>query len=117
MNDQNRNAQFADIENGQISAGIAFDVVGTGHSDETRGPKPDVTTCPGGRKRFKDIDGEGVAYVRPFFDVVGSHGCSRKDAEFRVSNFILAQVRVDPKVASSMRPESRWTNQARAKAS
>lgn len=96
VNDQNRNAQFADIENGQMSAGIAFDLVGTGHSDETRGPKPDVTTCPGGRKRFKDIDGEGVAYARPFFYVVGSHGCSRKDAEFRVSSFILAQVRVDP---------------------
>ena len=94
-NDQNRNAQFAEIENGGISAGLAFDLVGTDHSDETRGPKSDVTTCPGGRKRFKDIDGEGVAYARPFFYVVGSHGCSRKDAEFRVSSFILARVRVD----------------------
>jgi hypothetical protein len=36
-----------------------------------------------------------VAYSRPYFYVVGSHGCSRKNDTHRISSFILARIRVD----------------------
>jgi hypothetical protein len=40
---------------------------------------------------FGELDGEGVAFDGSRFYVAGSHGCSRKTAEFRVSSFLVAR--------------------------
>lgn len=36
-----------------------------------------------------------MAYAAPYFYVVGSHGCSRGKAKFKLSTFVLARIRVD----------------------
>lgn len=93
VNDENSNAQLATIQNDRITVGLPIPLIGKEPDPATLGTPPE-TTCEE-TKKFKDLDGEGVAYAEPFFYVVGSHGCSRKDAEFRLSSFILARVRVD----------------------
>jgi hypothetical protein len=68
--------------------------------------KAPVVACPKGtaEKFFEEFDGEGVTYQAAppssgraggTFYVVGSHGCSRNKAEFRLSSFLLARVDVD----------------------
>jgi uncharacterized protein DUF3616 len=95
INDQNRSAQFAAVEDGRIIPGDMLPLIGAEPSAATRGTAPQVTTCPGGPKSFKDLDGEAVAYAAPHFYVVGSHGCGRNNDAFRLSGFILARIRVD----------------------
>ena len=93
INDENTNAQLATIQSDRMSVGLAVPLIGNKRDSNTLGAPPEAT-CEEAKK-FKDLDGEGVAYAEPFFYVVGSHGCSRKDAEFRLSSFILARLRVD----------------------
>src|SRR4051812_16041501 len=45
--------------------------------------------------KFKNLDGEGVAYSEPYFYVVGSHGCARHEKKANLSSLILARVHVD----------------------
>ena len=92
IDDQGRFAQAARLENGWIAAGARLPLVGLGPSKETIGRPPTRASCSGGVGKYKDIDGEAVAYASPFFYVVGSHGCSRHSGKFRSSSFILARI-------------------------
>jgi hypothetical protein len=93
INDENKNAQFATIQDDRMAVGRSVPLIGNEPDRRTLGIAPDET-C---RKadEFADIDGEGVAYAAPYFYIVGSHGCGRNKGKFRLSSFILARVRVD----------------------
>ncbi len=93
INDENRAAQFATLENGKITPGEELPLLGDAPSPETLGAAPQIA-CPrpGG---FRDLDGEAVPYAAPYFYVAGSHGCARHSGEFRLSAFHLARIRVD----------------------
>jgi hypothetical protein len=92
IDDQGRFAQAARLENGRITAGARLPLVGLRASKDTFGRPPAQASCSGGAGKYKDIDGEAVAYASPFFYVVGSHGCSRHSRKFRSSSFILARI-------------------------
>ncbi|KQO54960.1 DUF3616 domain-containing protein [Methylobacterium sp. Leaf85] len=95
VNDENTGAQFITIEGHTITPGADIDLVGGGPSPNTLGTPPSKNGCSGGEGKFDDLDGEGVAYAAPYFYVVGSHGCSRGKAKFKLSTFVLARIRVD----------------------
>jgi hypothetical protein len=59
------------------------------------GAAPDGTHCGAGHGKFKDLDGEAVAYAKPFFYIAGSHGCSRNSKKFHASAFLLVRLPVD----------------------
>jgi Protein of unknown function (DUF3616) len=92
IDDQGRSAQVAFIGNGQIAAGARLPLIGRKPSRDTIGQPPAEIGCSDGERKFRDLDGEGVAYAAPFFYVVGSHGCSRHSNKFRNSSFILARI-------------------------
>ena len=92
IDDQGRFAQIASLGNGRVAAGARLPLVGVKPSKDTVGRPPVQVSCSGGFGKFKDIDGEAVAYSSPFFYVVGSHGCSRHSNIFRSSSFILARI-------------------------
>jgi hypothetical protein len=96
IDDENRDAQFATLEDEDavLKVGNTMELIGKDPNPDTRG-KPPKATCKED-DGFKDLDGEGVAYVDSHFYVVGSHGCSRKNDYFRLSSFILAQSDSDP---------------------
>lgn len=93
INDENRNAQFATIDDDRMIVGDTVTLIGSAADSRTLG-RPPNDTCDKADD-FKDLDGEGVAYAAPYFYVVGSHGCGRTKGKFRLSSFILARVRVD----------------------
>jgi hypothetical protein len=93
INDQNKNAQFATIDDDRMVVGDPVPLIGSEPDPRTLGRPPDET-CEKSDD-FKDLDGEGVAYAAPYFYVAGSHGCGRTKAKFRLSSFILARVRVN----------------------
>jgi len=95
VNDENQTAQFATIEDGRILPQSTIPLIGTQPSAATLGMAPEITTCPAGAKKYKEFDGEAVAYAAPYFYVVGSHGCGRHNQAFRLSSFLLARIRVD----------------------
>jgi Protein of unknown function (DUF3616) len=92
IDDQGRFAQIAFIGNGQVAAGPRLPLIGRKPSRNTVGQPPAEIGCSDGERKFRDLDGEAVAYAAPFFYVVGSHGCSRHSNKFRSSSFILARV-------------------------
>jgi hypothetical protein len=92
IDDQGRFAQVAFIGNGQVAAGARLPLIGRKPSRDTVGQPQAETGCSAGERKFKDLDGEAVAYAAPFFYVVGSHGCSRHSNKFRNSSFILARI-------------------------
>jgi hypothetical protein len=92
IDDQGRFAQIAIIGNGRVTAGARLALIGRKPSRDTVGQPPAEIGCSDGEGKFKDLDGEAVAYAAPFFYVVGSHGCSRHSNKFRSSSFILARV-------------------------
>jgi len=93
INDENRNAQFATVDDDRMVVGDTVPLIGRTADPRTLGRPPDETCDKA--DDFKDLDGEGVAYAAPYFYVVGSHGCGRSKGKFRLSSFILARVRVD----------------------
>jgi len=93
VNDENKNAQFATIQDDRMVVGDPVPLIGSAPDSRTLGSPPEET-CEKADD-FKDLDGEGVAYAAPYFYVVGSHGCGRSKGKFRLSSFILARVRVD----------------------
>jgi len=93
VNDENKNAQFATIQDDRMVVGDPVPLIGNAPDSRALGSPPDET-CEKADD-FKDLDGEGVAYAAPYFYVVGSHGCGRSRGKFRLSSFILARVRVD----------------------
>ncbi len=94
VNDESRHAQFGILDKQTLTVGDIVPLNGKEPDDATLGTPPE-TDCPVNEGRFNEFDGEGVAYAAPYFYVVGSHGCSRKGAEFRLSSFMLARIRVD----------------------
>ena len=94
IDDQVAFAQLATIQDGSLIPGAIVNLFGQ-NPPPAFGIPPRQHNCTGGQKRFKDLDGEGVAYSDFTFYVVGSHGCSGGDDEFRLSSFILSRVRLD----------------------
>jgi hypothetical protein len=92
IDDQGRFAQIASIGNGTVAAGARLALIGRKPSKDTVGRPPIQPGCSGSNRKFKDLDGEAVAYTPPFFYVAGSHGCSRHGNKFRSSAFILARI-------------------------
>jgi hypothetical protein len=93
INDENNDAQFVTIQDDRMEVGDTVPLIGDEENGRTLGSPP-KGICKG-KPKFKNLDGEGVAYAAPYFYVVGSHGCGRKDGKFKLSSFILARVRVD----------------------
>jgi hypothetical protein len=93
INDENKNAQFATIQDDRMIVGRSVALIGKAPDSRTLGSPPDETCKE--VDDFDEMDGEGVAYAEPYLYVVGSHGCSRSKGKFRLSSFILARVRVD----------------------
>lgn len=94
VNDENQSAQFVSVMEDTLVVGKELKLIGGDDRTDAVGVAPQVS-CPSGRAEFAEFDGEGVAYAKPHFCVVGSHGCSRKSKQFRLSSFYLARVAVD----------------------
>ena len=102
IDDQGRNAQELTINGRAFKAGDAITLFGSAPPASAFGTPPknkEKDGCPDVGK-FKDLDGEAVAYDAPYFYVVGSHGCSRAHGEpgkgkFRTSSFITARFRLN----------------------
>ena len=96
VNDEGRKAQFVTIDDRSIEPKATLDLIGKEPDVATRGRLPTESHCPDGSKpKFKEFDGEGVAYAAPYFYVVGSHGCGRKSGKLKTSSLILARIPVD----------------------
>jgi hypothetical protein len=96
VTDQARHAQWAILSAAGIEPGSVVPLIGKDRPETAFGTLPKAS-CDGERSqgRWKDLDGEAVAYAAPYFYVVGSHGCSRKNFEFVASSFLLARIEVD----------------------
>jgi hypothetical protein len=93
INDEGSFAQFARIAENRISPDATLAVIGSEAAADTLGQPPQgICKAPG---RFAELDGEAVAYADGAFYVAGSHGCSRRKGEFRLSAFHLARIKVD----------------------
>lgn len=93
INDEDSFAQFARIAENRITPDATLPIIGTEASSDTLGQPPQgICKMPG---RFAELDGEAVAYADGAFYIAGSHGCSRKRGEFRLSSFHLARIKVD----------------------
>ena len=89
INDEGGDAQFATIEGRRLApGGLVPLLAGTPVGTQTTAHH---CTGPG---KAGDLDGEGVAFAAPYFYVVGSHGCSRRQGKFRPSSFVLARIDV-----------------------
>jgi hypothetical protein len=93
VNDENTNIQFATIDGDQMTIGASLQIIGGSPNPKTLGVAP-ILKC-GGDGGFGELDGEAVAFSAPYFFVAGSHGCSRKKNQFRLSSFHLARFAVD----------------------
>jgi len=99
INDEGSFAQFARIAENRITPDATVAVIGAEASAGTLGQPPQgICKAPG---RFAELDGEAVAYADGAFYVSGSHGCSRKRGEFRLSAFHLARIKVDAEGAAA----------------
>jgi hypothetical protein len=91
VNDEGKAAQWAKLRSDRLTPGQLVRLIGDAPAPTTLGTAPEVG-CPQ-RGDFAEFDGEGVAYAAPFYYVIGSHGCSRQQGEFRLSSFHLARIR------------------------
>ncbi|MDR7035696.1 hypothetical protein J2X36_000432 [Methylobacterium sp. BE186] len=96
VNDQDTYAQLARLDEERLQGGDLVFLIDKERRRTIHGRKPKRLGCSQGKGGFKDLDGEGVAYAAPYFYVVGSHGCARKDRTAVKSAFVLARLRVDP---------------------
>ncbi|TFZ58582.1 DUF3616 domain-containing protein [Methylorubrum sp. Q1] len=111
INDEGRKAQFLTIDDRSIDPKKTINLIGKSPDAATRGTMPAGRQCPDkSAAKFKEFDGEGVAYRKPYFYVVGSHGCGRKKDTLNTSAMILARLRVDedgkPDVEDEDKPEA-----------
>lgn len=103
INDEGSFAQFAQIAENRITPGATVPIIGDKASDATVGTPPrDLCKQIG---QFAELDGEAVTYGGGAFYIAGSHGCSRKKGEFRLSAFHLARLKVDETGAQSGKVE------------
>lgn len=109
INDEGGKAQFVTLDGLTIEPKKRVDLIGKGPNPETLGRQPKGPGCPDARQKFKELDGEGVAYAAPYFYVTGSHGCARRAKAFTLSAMLLARIRVTdagkPDVAEGAEPE------------
>jgi hypothetical protein len=103
INDENTAAQFATLSDGALTPGESVPLLGDGPSPATLGAPP-ALACPE-QGKFRDLDGESVAFSAPYFYVAGSHGCSRHSGQFRLSAFHLARIKVDANGRAEGAPE------------
>ncbi|MEN5082728.1 DUF3616 domain-containing protein [Bosea sp. TWI1241] len=103
INDEGSFAQFASIAENRVKPGATVPLIGDEASDATLGTPPrDLCRAPG---PFAEFDGEAVTYAEGAFYIAGSHGCSRRKGEFRLSAFHLARLKVDEAGAPSGKVE------------
>jgi uncharacterized protein DUF3616 len=95
INDEDRAAQLIELDQATVTVKRRVPLIGNEPSSSTLGTEPADANCSDGKARFKELDGEAVAYAQPYFYIVGSHGCTRHSRRFRVSPFITARVIVD----------------------
>jgi hypothetical protein len=113
INDENRSAQFLTITRDSIAAGDEVPIIGAAPSPATLGVKPTnigvqpANKCPE-EGEFAELDGEGVAFDKGDFYVVGSHGCSRNSKKFRLSSFLLARIRPSPTTGAAATVETTY---------
>ncbi|NEU13022.1 DUF3616 domain-containing protein [Methylobacterium sp. BTF04] len=93
VNDENTGAQFVAIDGTTLIPGAEVDLVGRAPSRTTLGAAPTTGGCTLGQGEYGEMDGEAVAYAAPNFYVTGSHGCSRRGREYKMSTFVLARIR------------------------
>ncbi|MDR6869724.1 hypothetical protein J2Y55_000717 [Bosea sp. BE125] len=103
INDENTAAQFATLRDGALTPGESVPLLGDAPSPATLGAPPAVA-CPE-QGKFRDLDGESVAFSASHFYVAGSHGCSRHSGQFRLSAFHLARIKVDANGRAEGAPE------------
>jgi Protein of unknown function (DUF3616) len=113
VNDESRQAQFAIIKDTTLTPGATIDLVGDEPGDAILGAPPEAN-CPEGEGEFGEFDGEAVAYAEPYFYVLGSHGCGRRNGQFKLSSFLLARIKVDGAgrpvdTSGKALPEARWS--------
>lgn len=65
--------------------------------DHTIVPGPTITLLPKKRhgQKMKETDVEGVSFAEGSYYLIGSHGLSKKAAEFQLSRFFVYRFRVD----------------------
>jgi hypothetical protein len=92
IDDEGRLAQAAALEGDQLSGGGKVRILGKSPPPGIVGAEPEAVRCSKGGDKFKDLDGEAVAYDGTDFYVSGSHGCSRHSNKFHPSSFVLARI-------------------------
>jgi len=99
IDDEGGFAQFAMLAENRITPGATLPILGDSAAPATLGrPLGPLCKAPGA---FAELDGEAVAYADGAFYIAGSHGCSRRKGEFRLSSFHLARLKVDAAGAPS----------------
>lgn len=93
INDEGSFAQFAHLAENRVTPGATLPILGEAASPTTLGRAPSGLCRKAGA--FAELDGEAVSYADGAFYVAGSHGCSRRKGQFRLSAFHLARLRVD----------------------
>lgn len=66
-------------------------------NDHTIVPGQIITLLPKKEhgQKMKETDVEGVSFANPFYYLIGSHGLSKKEAEFQPSRFFVYRFRID----------------------
>jgi hypothetical protein len=95
IDDEGRLAQAASLDAEGISGGGKIRILGKAAPKTIVGSEPQDLNCSRGGDKFRDLDGEAVAYDGRDFYVTGSHGCSRHGNKFRPSSFVLAKIPQD----------------------
>jgi hypothetical protein len=100
INDQNKAAQALTLDHDRLVIGDKVRVIGDEPAANVVGKPPENPGCSDGKGKFKDLDGEAVAFAQPFFYIIGSHGCSRgkkteNKGKFHASSFVLARIGSD----------------------
>ncbi|MCJ2080452.1 DUF3616 domain-containing protein [Methylobacterium sp. J-090] len=93
VDDEATGAQFVTLDGTTLNPGAVVDIAGRKPPIAALGAPPATGDCTLGQGAYKEMDGEAVAYAAPDFYVTGSHGCSRRGREFKLSTAILARLR------------------------
>ncbi|WP_082507676.1 DUF3616 domain-containing protein [Methylobacterium sp. Leaf113] len=96
VDDEAAGAQFATLQGTTLTPGAVIDIVGRKPPKSAVGAPPVTGECTLGQGAYREMDGEAVAYAAPDFYVTGSHGCSRRGREFKLSTGLLARLRPNP---------------------
>lgn len=92
IDNESKAAQFALLSGKSLRPGRQVALISDAAPAAFGRPPGKLCDKPG---PFREFDGEGVAYAAPYFYVTGSHGCTRSDAAFQLSSFLIARFKVD----------------------